>query len=127
MEGHPGAWEPRDLTALRGSLFLSRSIAALREGDPQLNSGAQEPQPQSTSLLFVFMASYDERVTPGTKSHERDVLEGPACGGLNPEMAALCSWARTAQNWTKGRAYMGLLSGGALAGQRFPDVGLVEF
>jgi hypothetical protein len=31
------------------------------------------------------------------------------------------------EDWTKGRAYMGLLSGGALAGQRFPDVGLVEF
>lgn len=102
-EGSPETREFRNHTALRGNL-VSRGIAAARGGDPQLSQGAQVPQPCSFSPLHCFfMASSDERVTPGRKPHERDLMEGSACRGTNLGMAALCSQEWVAGNWTKGR------------------------
>lgn len=86
LEGHPEAWEPSNHTALSGSR-LCRGTAAPRGEDPQLSREARSLSP-SPLLLFS-----EERVTPGSKSHERDLMEGPGCGGMNPDVAA-CAFGR---------------------------------
>jgi hypothetical protein len=57
--------------------------------------GVQEPHSSERRLLLLsslhcfFLASSDKRVTPGRKSHEKDLLEGLGCIGTNPGKAAL--------------------------------------
>jgi hypothetical protein len=89
-------------TLLRGKL-LSRGIVAPKVVYPQPSSGAQEPQPCSCSApsLYDFFSSSDERVTPGRKSHERDLLEGPGFGDTHPGMDLLYFLEWTAGKWTK--------------------------
>lgn len=43
-------------------------------------------------FLHCFLASSDERVTPGRKSHEIDLFKGLGKGGTNQGMDAPCSW-----------------------------------
>lgn len=85
-----GTWKARNHTAWRGSL-LSRGSVAPWGGDLPLTKGAQGPQ-SALSLCFssfpYCLSSSDERITPGSKFHKRDLLEGLRCGGTNPGLAA---------------------------------------
>jgi hypothetical protein len=113
IEGHHKTWDPRNHTALRGSL-LSRGVAAPEGGIP---SWAEEQRslsptpslPFFSSLLLVFFW-----VTPGSKSQERDLLEGLGYGETNPGMAThALRKEKMAVTWTKGSAYVGVLGGRA--------------
>ena len=104
-------------TLLRGKL-LSRGIVAPKVVYPQPSSGAQEPQPCSCSApsLYDFFSSSDERVTPGRKSHQRDLLEGPGFGDTHPGIDVFYSLECMAGNWTKGCIYITLLSRQSFSG-----------
>jgi hypothetical protein len=86
---------PRNHTALRGSL-LSRGVVAPWGGDPQLSSALLLLF--ASSLVLFFVASSNERVPLGRKYGERSLLDGPGYRGMNPGMAAPCSWEQTARN-----------------------------
>jgi hypothetical protein len=87
MEGHPETREPKNHTALSGSR-LCRGTAAPRGEDPQLSRGAWSLNSAVSTLLFSSLLLLLMRVTPGSKSHRRDLLEGPGCRETNPEVAA---------------------------------------
>jgi len=66
-----------------------------------------------SSLLFIASGLL-MRVTPGSKAHKTDLLEGLRCGGLNPGVPA-CIPRReqtTAGNQTKYSTWIGVLGGG---------------
>jgi hypothetical protein len=81
----------------------------------RLPGEAQEPQLHSSSLL-LFLASSEKRVTLGRKSHEKDLLEGQGCGGMN---TGILSPEVGSRELDKGVAL--ILRGWSLSGQRFPD------
>ena len=107
MEGYPGTWKPGSHMALRGEVFpvkghpetrgqeahnSERKSPQQQGGYPQLSSGAQRPQSARScfSPFLYCLSSSDERITPGSKSHGRDLLEGLECGRIKPGVAALC-------------------------------------
>ena len=54
--------------------------------------------------LFIFAAVcliLPMKIMTGKKPPERDLLEGPECGGTNSGMAALRSWEWAARNWKR--------------------------
>jgi hypothetical protein len=69
----------------------------------------------SSLLLFVFWF-LPTRFTPGRKSPERDLLEGPGRGGTNP---GILSREQTAGNWTKGSVYKVFLRGQSISCRDF--------
>jgi hypothetical protein len=72
-------------------------------------SGVEELRSLSTVTpppVCVSIASFSSWILPmkimtGKKPSERDLLEGPECGGTNSGMAALRSWEWAARNWKR--------------------------
>ena len=54
-------------------------------------TSARSLSPLLLPFTHSFLGSLDEIVTPGSKSHSRDLLEDPGCGGTNPGVAAPAS------------------------------------
>jgi hypothetical protein len=107
--------EPRNHTALRGRIFSKRHCSS-QGGDPQRSSGA-------SSLLFdCFLASSNEKVTPGSKPHKEPFTgeTDPGGRGVNAEVAASAPL-----RGHRARLREDFLGGQTLQGRDFQNEGLV--